>query len=86
MCVYTCLIGEYEELNELSDNFYCSVPHICFTDSTALKSDTWEIRLITPIFPMDTVRSQRHVKILSHEYLSEFTTSLYMDSSIRLHM
>lgn len=83
-CVYTCLIGDYEALNELIIRKESKLPHICFTDNPSLKSDIWEIRLISPAFPMDSVRSQRRIKILAHEYLAEFDISLYVDNTIRL--
>ncbi len=33
---------------------------------------------------MDRVRSQRRVKVLAHEYLPEFSCSLYVDNTVRL--
>jgi hypothetical protein len=85
-CVYTCVIGDYETLNEqvvLSDP---DIPHFCFTDNSSLKSDTWQIRYIAPAFPMDNVRSQRRIKILAHEYLPHFDASLYIDNTVLLNM
>ena len=86
ICVYTCVMGDYESLNEWPKEVPCTAPHICFTDNPELTSDTWEIRHVTPIFPMDTVRSQRHIKILAHEYLPEFTASVYIDNTVRLRL
>ncbi|WP_250492645.1 glycosyltransferase domain-containing protein [Caballeronia sp. GAWG1-1] len=83
-CVYTCLIGEYETLNEVQASGESGLPHICFTDSPSLQSDTWEIRVVCPAFPMDSVRSQRRIKILAQEYLSEFDVSLYVDNTVQL--
>ena len=39
-CVYTVLFGDYEELNEQQVSAQSSVDFICFTDNTALRSET----------------------------------------------
>jgi hypothetical protein len=49
-----------------------------------LRSDTWEIRLITPMFAADPIRSQRAAKLLTSFYLPEYDASLYVDNSVRL--
>lgn len=85
MCLYTVVLGRYEALNELTAEI-ASAPlaKICFTDDPELTSDTWDIRLVNPAFPMDTVRSQRMLKMLAHRYLPEFEHSLYIDNTISL--
>ena len=83
-CIYTALIGDYETLNEIPIHTSTGMPCICFTDNPTLTSKTWIIRHVKPVFPMDSSRSQRHIKILAHEYLPEFTSSLYIDNSISL--
>ena len=85
-CVYTCLFGNYEQLNEFPDGIDSRIQRICFTDNPELTSDSWTIRLVKPAFPMDSVRSQRRVKILAHEYLPpDVETSLYIDNTVVLH-
>ncbi|EXU76318.1 hypothetical protein BG55_06060 [Erwinia mallotivora] len=85
MCLYTVIIGGYEELNELpSEIAASSLAKICLTDDPTLTSKTWEIRVVKPAFPMDTVRSQRILKILPHRFLPEFERSLYIDNTIYL--
>lgn len=83
-CIYTCVMGGYETLNELDENASSEYPRYCFTDDPSLTSDTWTVRLIERAFPMDSVRSQRRVKIMAHEYLPEFDVSLYIDNSVAL--
>lgn len=83
-CVYTCLIGNYEKLNELRTAADSQIPRFCFTDNELLTSETWTIRLVSPAFPMDSVRSQRRIKILAHEYLPDFEASLYVDNTVGL--
>lgn len=84
-CLYTVITGNYEGLNELESIVTESgVRRICFTDNDRLKSKTWEIRVIKPAFPLDSVRSQRMIKVLPHKYLKDFTYSLYIDNTVRL--
>ncbi|MGF6724941.1 DNA-binding transcriptional MerR regulator [Paraburkholderia sp. GAS41] len=84
ICIYTCIIGNYETLNELDASVTTKYPRICFTDNPALESSTWTVKLIEPAFPMDSIRSQRRVKILAHEYVPEFDVSLYVDNAVVL--
>ncbi|WP_102033261.1 glycosyltransferase domain-containing protein [Candidatus Glomeribacter gigasporarum] len=83
-CVYTCLMGGYEKLNALKSVNSRRIPHFCFTDDPDLKSDSWQIRMVRSAFSMDRVRSQRRIKVLAHEYLPEFSCSLYIDNTVRL--
>ena len=84
LCVYTVLIGEYEQLNEQPISSQSSVDFICFSDNKNLTSKTWDIRYVAPIFPIDSVRSSRLVKICPHRFLREYDISLYIDNSIIL--
>lgn len=85
ICVCTCLFGNYEHLNEFPVELDSKVARFCFTDNPNLQSDTWEIKVVKPAFEMDSVRSQRLVKILLHEYLDpKFDISLYIDNSVLL--
>ncbi|WP_055851944.1 hypothetical protein [Agreia sp. Leaf335] len=82
--VYTALLGGYERLNDQAVAEESGIPFICFTDDPELKSDTWEIRLVEPLLPLDMVRSQRDLKIRGHESLDEFSETLYIDNSVAL--
>lgn len=83
-CVYTVLLGGYEKLNEQPMASRSGIPFICLTDDPALRSGSWQIRLVRPQFPGDPVRSQRMMKILAHEMLPEFDASLYIDNTVVL--
>jgi hypothetical protein len=83
-CVYTVLIGEYEQLNEQPISSQTAADFICFSDNKNLTSQTWNIKYVEPIFPMDSVRSSRWVKICPHRFLQEYDLSLYIDNSIIL--
>lgn len=82
--VYTVLLGGYERLNEQPLVSGSELPFICFTDDESLRSDTWEIRVVTPAFPLDLVRSQRDIKIRGHASLNGFDQTLYIDNSVTL--
>jgi hypothetical protein len=84
VCVYTALIGQYEDLNEQPVRARSAMRFICITDDPRLSSDSWEIRLIQPVFPMDPIRSQRDVKLRPHVHLPEFEGSIYIDNSVVL--
>lgn len=84
-CLYTGVFGGYEELNELQGEAKASkVKKICFTDDENITSDTWEIRIVKPAFPLDSVRSQRMVKVNPHKFLPEFKSSVYIDNTVKL--
>ena len=83
-CIYTVLFGGYESLMEQYVAREYDIPLICFTDDASLTSDSWDIRVVTPSFAGDSIRSARSVKILAHEALPEFDTSLYVDNNVLL--
>jgi hypothetical protein len=83
-CVYTILMGGYEALNEQFVAAESELDFICLTDDPQLRSDTWKVRLVRPMFEMDQVRSQRYVKLSPHQFLPEYGYSLYIDNSVLL--
>jgi hypothetical protein len=84
ICVYTVLVGKYERLNEQFVAKDSNIPLICFTDDIDLKSESWEIRHVPLLFGMDSIRSQRELKLRPHVYLPEFKASIYIDNSVLL--
>lgn len=83
-CVYTCLFGGYEALNEQEVAGASALDFICFTDDPHLTSRSWRMVLIEPLLPLDPVRSQRRVKFGAHTLLPDYDVSLYLDNSIVL--
>lgn len=83
-CVYTVVIGDYENLNEQPVASRSQLPFICLTDDASLQSSSWDCRLVTPLFPEDPIRSQRDLKIRPHLYLREYDCSVYIDNSVIL--
>jgi hypothetical protein len=82
--VFTALFGETEALTEQKIRMNSKIRFICFTDNSQLKSETWEIVQVKPLFPADPRRSQRDIKIRGHKMLSEFKEWLYIDNTVNL--
>jgi hypothetical protein len=83
-CVFTVLTGGYEPLNEQPAARGSRLRFICLTDDPAVTSESWEVRVFTPVFPGDAIRSARTVKVLPFAHLPEFGRSLYIDNSVSL--
>jgi len=84
-CAYTVLTGGYEQLNPQEVARESGLRFICLTDNAELRAaEGWEIRYTQPPLPGDPVRSQRMMKILAHQYLPEFESSLYIDNTVKL--
>ena len=83
-CVYTTLIGGYEMLNEQPIAATSRLPFICLTDDPELRSETWQIREVEPLFGLDPIRSQRALKLRPHEHLLDFDCSIYIDNTVVL--
>lgn len=80
--MYCALIGGYEKLLEQPSALEGSIPFICLTDDPALTSETWDVRLIEPEFPLDRVRSARILKIRGHKLLNDFDETLWLDNTV----
>ena len=82
--VYTCITGGYDNLRE-PKFVSSSIDYICFTDNAALTSKFWKIKQIpSELNNLSDVKKQRLIKILPHKYLSEYDTSLWIDSNITI--
>lgn len=83
-CIYTCLLGGYEELTPQPAFAGDGMDRILFTDDPTLRSEHWDVRVIRPALPADPGRSVRRLKILAHEALADYGASLYIDNSVQL--
>jgi hypothetical protein len=80
--VYTAVFDNYDKLLD-PVNPSDEVDYICFTDEkTEINSDVWETRIFDSDLPPNL--KNRKVKILAHEYLSEYEYSLYVDGNISI--
>src|SRR3989338_4129384 len=79
--VYTAIFGKKDNLITPT-----LVPpncdFVCFTDQL-FHSDVWQIRRVTPP-EADPTRSARKYKILAHQFLPEYTISIWIDGNILL--
>lgn len=82
--MYTVLTGKYEQLSEQPIARQSNLPFICLTDDPALRSDTWDVRVVEPLLPLDPVRSQRALKLRPDLHLPDFDGSLYIDNAVEL--
>lgn len=82
--IYTCITGGYDVLmepEEISSGF----DYVCYTDNTALTSDTWQIRAIPDkLSGLSNKEKNRYIKINAHELLQEYDLSIYVDGNVKL--
>jgi len=83
-CVYTVLVGGYEELLEQPVAAASEMDFILFTDSRDIESATWQVRIEDLILPQDPPRSSRYAKLLPHRVLPEYDVSIYIDNCLLL--
>lgn len=81
--VYTALFGDYDVLQEPDGSYECC-DFICFTDQQGLNSAYWKFVYVDGSDNSPTLLN-REYKILPHKYLSQYSTSIYIDANIKLH-
>ena len=82
--VYTCITGGYDNLRPIKYKTP-GVDYVCFTDNTALTSSDWNIRMIPDkLNYLSTVKQQRYIKTHPHEFLKEYSESIWVDGSVDL--
>ena len=79
--LYTILVGKYDHLNEIPKKLK-NWDYICYTDNPNLKSDTWQIRLLSNESSLDAIRLSRHFKIKNHLIDEGYDISVYVDANI----
>lgn len=77
--IYTCNFGGKDELCDSINAKGARL--VCFTDDENLKSDKWEIVVVSNLF-VDPRRNSRIAKMLPHIYFPEAEYSLYLDANI----
>jgi hypothetical protein len=85
ICIYTCITGGYETLNG-ETNKIKGVDLICFTESTTLASDIWQIEHIELFDRSDPSRSQRYIKCCPHLHplLNLYDITVYIDNTVKI--
>ena len=90
--VFTAIFGDYEDLLDpkvIDEN----LDYVCFTDNPNLKSEVWDIKLISDIsrdfdisyneinfVDLDFTRRARAIKILPHIFLKDYDFSFWVDA------
>lgn len=80
--VYTAITGGYDNLND-PEYIDPDFDYICFTDNPNLKSNVWDIRFIKSD-ELNPIKKARKCKILAHEYLKEYSYSIWVDGSFKI--
>lgn len=80
--VYTGLFGNYESLNEVSCKRLPSTRYVCFTDSTQLRSKTWDI--IVTHDDSNPIMASRRIKFFGHQFFPRGARTLYVDNTVNL--
>ncbi|MFC7493352.1 MULTISPECIES: glycosyltransferase domain-containing protein [unclassified Nocardioides] len=82
--VYTAMIGGHELLQEQPAAPDSACDFVCFTDDATLRSETWDVRVVDPLLPLDPVRSARSLKIVGHPDLDDYDEVLWIDARVVL--
>lgn len=82
LTVYTCITGNYDDLKTPLGRDP-NVRYICFTNNPNLKSDFWEIEMISNPLKLDDIRLARYVKTNPHEFVHT-PYSIWIDGSMQL--
>lgn len=93
--VYTAIFGDYEPLLD-PKVINTNLDYICFTDNANLKSEIWDIKLISDVgnefnfsdkynnnislLDLDYTRQARLIKCLPHIFLKEYDFSIWIDA------
>lgn len=80
--VYTAVTGDYDKLlpPEFTDP---SIEYVCFTNSTELCSDIWNIRYVHND-GLSNVMLARNIKLFPHKYLGYKGVSYWVDAKYRI--
>lgn len=81
--VYSAITGNYDNV-KAPEFVNPEWDYILFTNNPNITSDIWEVRFLENKEMLDNVRLARHVKIMGHEYLSEYDYSIWVDGKLRI--
>ncbi len=81
--VYTCLFGGSEAFMNRRVVRDGRTAFICFTDDRSLKSKDWKFIYIDPR-ELGPAKTCKLIKTCPHRFLSAFSSSLYVDNTVRI--
>lgn len=81
--VYSAVTGGYDRI---LDPQYVDpqLDYILFTDDPTIRSDIWQVRLISNPEKLDNTRLARKIKILGHRYLEVYDYSVWVDGKMAI--
>ena len=81
ICIYTCIIGEYDYL--ITPKYTRDdIDYVCYTDQN-IKSEIWEIRSIPDdICNLDKKIQNKWIKMHPHIILSNYDITIFVDANI----
>lgn len=80
ICVYTCITGSYDKVNELKIK-ESDIDYYLFTNNKRIKSNTWNVIYLDDKNITDHLLS-RKIKILGHKIIDKYDISVYIDGNI----
>ena len=84
IAVYTCITGNYDELNEIdAELLEKNVDYYCFTNNKEIVSKTWQIIYIED-FSLSNHMLNRKIKILGHKIINDYDILIYIDGNCTL--
>ena len=83
IAVYTCITGNYDELQEISKNvFENNIDYYCFTNNKNVKSNTWKVIYIED-FSLTNHMLNRKIKILGNELINDkYDILVWIDGNV----
>ena len=81
--IYTAMTGNYDDIKE-PKYINPEYDYILYTDNPSIKSEVWNVRYIENSENLDNVRLARRIKILGHEYLSDYDFSIWVDAKLEI--
>jgi len=81
ICVYTCITGNYDNLNEINKNVYeKNIDYYCFTNNNNIKSDTWKVIYIEDKEISNQLLARKN-KILGNDIVNKYDIIVWVDGN-----
>lgn len=80
ICVYTCITGDYDNVNNFSCGKDKNVDYYLFTNNKTITSVFWNIIYIDND-GLDNIRLARKIKILGHDILKKYDITVWIDGA-----
>jgi hypothetical protein len=85
-CIFTAIIGDYDNLTTTTYSKLSNWDYICFTDNENIKSDFWRVIYMSNISEnmLQNVKLARYFKTNFYKYLSSYKNLMWIDARITL--